>query len=178
MFGRLTKRLPRMPFPPRTDERDFDFEGTLHRVRTLENQLTSNIHSIALLKAQIKKEEDSLGEDVEALEALENSARDVRGLRKEQSRKLHPLARQHTSDIEAVEEAAQQPLMDTDLENDLDAKVLVYQLRSHLESMRNNSSGTTEILDMMDVVQARLDIFSATALTPIQYEALHGVGVG
>jgi len=178
-FCRLTKRLPRMPFPPRTDERDFDFEGTLHRVRSLENQLTSNIHSIALLKAQIKKEEDALRNDREDLRVLEQTAKDARGLRKEQSRKLHPLARGQAGECESVEEAAvQAPMLDLDLENDKDAKMLVEQLRSHLESVRNNTSGTQEIVDAMEAVQAKLDIFAATALSATQYEMLHGVEVG
>lgn len=168
-----------MPFPPRTDERDFDFEGTLHRVRTLENQLTSNIHSIALLKPQIKKEEDALRRDKEDLRVLEHSATDARGLRKEQSRKLHPLAREQADDHEAVQEAAvQAPMLDLDLENDKDAKLLVEQLQSHLESIRNNTVGTVEIMDVMEVVQAKLDIFTATSLSSRQYEMLHGVEVG
>ena len=173
---RLTKRLPRMPFPPRTDERDFDFEATLHRVRTLENQLTSSIHSIALLRAQIKKEEEALRKDKDDLQALEQSAKSARGLRKEQSRKLHPLAREEDGDNEAMEDAAaQKPMLGLDLEDDRDAQVLVGQLRSHLESIRNNTAGTMEIVDAMEVVQAKLDIFTATSLSPRQYEMLYGV---
>lgn len=176
---RLTKRLPRMPFPPRTDERDFDFEGTLHRVRTLENQLTSNIHSIALLKAQIKKEEDGLLIDKRELQALEQTAKESRGLRKEQSRKLHPLAREEADDYEMTDEVAlQAPTLGLGLENDKDAQVLVGQLRNHLESIRNNTAGTMEIIEVMDMVQAKLDVLTATALSPRQYEMLHGVEVG
>lgn len=168
-----------MPFPPRTDERDFDFEGTLHRVRTLENQLTSNIHSVALLKAQIKKEEDALRKDKEVLHALEQSAKDARGLRKEQSRKLHPLAREQAGEHEALDDAAvQAPMLELDLKNDKDAQVLVEQLRSHLESIRNNTAGTMEIVGAMEVAQAKLDIFTATSLSSRQYEMLHGIPVG
>jgi kinetochore protein Fta7 len=168
-----------MPFPPRTDERDFDFEGTLHRVRALENRLTSNIHSIALLKAQIKKEEDALRKDMEDLQVLEQSAKGARGLRKEQSRKLHPLAREEAGDHDAMDEVAvQAPMLELDLENDKDALMLVGQLRNHLESIRNNTVGTMEIMHAMETVQAKLHIFSATCLPPRQYEMLHGVEIG
>lgn len=168
-----------MPFPRRTDERDFDFEGTLHRVRILENQLTSNIHSIALMRAQIKKQEDALRKDKEDLQVLEQSAKDAKALRKGQSRKLHPLAREEAGDYEAVDEAAvQAPTLGLGLENDKDAQMLVGQLRSHLESIRNNTAGTMEIMDVMEEVQAKLDIFTATALSPRQYKMLHGVEVG
>lgn len=178
-MNRLTKRLPRMPFPPRTDERDFDFEATLHRVRTLENQLTSSIHSIALLRAQIKKEEEALRKDKDDLQALEQSAKSARGMRKEQSRKLHPLAREEAGDNETMEDAvAQNSMIEIDLEEDKDAQVLVGQLRSHLESIRNNTAGTMEILDAMELVQAKLDIVTATSLSARQYEMLYGVEVG
>jgi septal ring factor EnvC (AmiA/AmiB activator) len=168
-----------MPFPQRTDERDFDFEGTLHRVRTLENQLTSNIHSIALLKAQIKKEEDGLRKDKQSLQALEQTAKESRGLRREQSRKLHPLAKEEADDYEMTDEVAvQAPMLGLDLENDKDAQVLVGQLRNHLESIRNNTAGTMEIMEVMDMVQAKLDVLTAATLSPRQYEMLHGVEVG
>jgi kinetochore protein Fta7 len=177
-MSRLTKRLPRMPFPPRTDERDFDYEGTLHRVRTLENQLTSNTHSVAILKAQINKEEEALRNEKEDLHAVEQSAKDARALRKEQSKKLHALARDQPVENAEDEVAGQAAQLELDLENDKDAKILVDQLRSHLESIRNNTAGTKEIVDVMEEVQAKLDVFSTIALTARQYETLHGVEVG
>lgn len=166
-----------MPFPPRTDERDFDYEGTLHRVRTLENQLTSNIHSVALLKTQIKKEEEAMREENDELHVLEQSAKGAQALRKAQAKRLHALAMEQAGEAAEEETAVQTaPLeLDLDLENDKDAKILVDQLRSHLESIRTNTAGTKEIVDVMEEVQAKLDVFSTIALTARQYELLHGV---
>ena len=75
-----------MVFPTTTQEHDFDYEATLHRVSRIEDQLTSSINSINLLRAQIKKEESLLVEDEEEVEHLQESTKSNEALRTTTSR--------------------------------------------------------------------------------------------
>jgi hypothetical protein len=89
--SKLTKGIP---FPPSTRaqrDEDFDFERILDSSRALEAQLTPMLHSIELLKAERRKEEERLAQDTERLEILERDAKAAEQRRRRASKKVHPV---------------------------------------------------------------------------------------
>lgn len=104
--SRLLSRLPRMPFPPTNGSRakskaaatgaaddSFDLSATLHRITTLQAELTMNTQSANLLRMQIKREQTALRRDRAELAQLESALRSSQTLRRKREKGLHPLAR-------------------------------------------------------------------------------------
>ena len=103
-----------MPFPPGTQESDFDYEAILDKnvrverppdayficddvglinsysiiQRSLESQLTSNNHTIALLRAEIEKERVALAQDQEDLKNLEEALKGTESRRRKQAKNV------------------------------------------------------------------------------------------
>jgi len=94
VIRRLNRKMARgLPFPPGTRaqrEEDFDFEKILDSTRAHEAQLTPALHSIELLRAEIRKEEALLERETAALEQLERNAKAERARRRAEAKKLHP----------------------------------------------------------------------------------------
>lgn len=90
---RLQRKLIRgLPFPPSTrpqKQEDFNLENILDNNAALENRLTPMIHSIELLKAEIKKETLLLDRDSRNLERLEANAKADAARRKKDIRNNH-----------------------------------------------------------------------------------------
>ena len=184
---RLMHRLPRMPFPPSTDEQQFDFEATLQRIGSLEDQLTDNIHSINLLRAQVAQEERSLQEDRRELASLNNNMKSTEALRRRQQKTLHPLAQA----VRETQMAVQQTESDDETSNilnnhhpgskawmlpeaDLDVQPLLKQLRSHLDTIHNNTAGVQPIGAAVTEAQAAIHKYTHGTLRPQQYSRLYG----
>jgi kinetochore protein Fta7 len=190
--------VPRIPFPPKTDEAFFDYEATLNRTvdrllscygapakhlqRVLEAQLTADLHSASLLKAEIKKERRLLEGDKEELQQLEKALRDEEARRQRHSKGLHPLAKigeAYTGRLRTVEEGPRLPCSIgpsfRDLEDDTNLEDLLEQLHSHLESMQNNTGSIAEIPLAMTTSQRALDCFLWRFLDKEKYAKLHGM---
>lgn len=92
---RLQKKLSRgQPFPPSTRpliEEDFDFERLIDSGRELESRLTPLLHSVELLKSEIRKEAELLEEETAALEALEANAQGEASKRKRTAKTTHDI---------------------------------------------------------------------------------------
>lgn len=109
--NRVQRKLGRgFPFPPPTirtnrtstfaTEQTFrsghadelDYERAVDAAQALEDQLNPTLHSIALLKAELKKQEKALEDDYRSLRTLESNARDEARSWKKSMRTTHVLA--------------------------------------------------------------------------------------
>ncbi|KAI1623068.1 CENP-Q, a CENPA-CAD centromere complex subunit-domain-containing protein [Exophiala viscosa] len=183
---KLISRLPRMPFPPiptaAQDETPFDLSNTLHRVSSLQSQLTTNIQSAHLLSRQIKREQRALKQDRAELAALERGLKSSSELRRKKERGLHPIVQQldDNQDDAQVEQIKRintiagissttttttaTPTLNGDSDPDLGP--LLTQLRSHLVSMQNNVAGMKPVVAAIDDTKMALDLFAARKLDP------------
>ncbi|MCJ1250155.1 hypothetical protein MMC30_007381 [Trapelia coarctata] len=163
---KLGERLPRMPFPPSTKEVSFDHEALLNSNRTLEQQLTPALHTIALLKGHIIQEEQALAAERSALEELRKNAKAEETFRKRHIRKRHgalrltPLVKEEAEDSADLIGFAPNPSERLpSLHEILDSALqpVVMQLRSHLESMEGNAEQVAGISDALCATTAVLD---------------------
>ncbi|EEQ87545.1 hypothetical protein RJZ56_001417 [Blastomyces dermatitidis] len=144
----LGRRLPRMPFPPGTQDADFDYEAALDDNRALELQLATAANSADLLRAEIKREEAQLARERAQLEELEKNARTAQVERKRQTRNAHPVIRRLERSGERSDGSTDftftgpkdNTSMLCEIDPDSELYPLIKQLRSHLESMQNNAT--------------------------------------
>lgn len=148
-------KLPRILYPPATDDQHFDHEANLHRIQRIEQQLDSNTHSVSLLGAQLVKEEALLRQDMAEVEYLERSLRSTESLRRQQDRSLHPLARRVRSarqDVDLLALENQDIKLSTPpyttLFQDKDLLPVLEQLQNHLDNMHKS------VLDIKQVEEA------------------------
>lgn len=167
---RLTDRLPRIPFPPSTDEDYFDHEANINRITKIEGQLTAHIHSIHLLRAQIAKEEELLRHDQAEVNHLEHSLKSNEMLRREQSKTLHPVARKLGQDryvdllaLAQQDKKALDPSF-TELYEDDEIRPILTQLQNHLDSMENN---VVDLVDVENLVKEAVSDIEACAFSTL-----------
>lgn len=142
------------------------------------------MHSSSLLEAEIEKEQKLLAEDETELENLETAWRDAEATRKRHSKGLHPLARatvdttdgQGYSDIPVVASKALTPII-IDVGNDVHLNSLLKQVRSHLESMQNNTSSLEDIPAAINSAQAALNCFTWCRFDRKQQESMQEINV-
>ncbi|EXJ88527.1 hypothetical protein A1O1_05457 [Capronia coronata CBS 617.96] len=116
---KLLSSLPRMPFPPTNgsktskaaaDDASFDLSATLHRIATLQAQLTMNMQSTHLLRMQIRREKAELRRDRDELAGLETALKSSQTLRRKREKGLHPLARAGVDDSQHEDEIPQEDI--------------------------------------------------------------------
>lgn len=100
LHRKLSKGLPFPSAIRKLRENDFDFENVLNNSRSLEGQLTTTLHSIELLKAQVKKEEMLLMTEKSECEELESNAQREADRTRVEARKFHPLLQVGVKPIE------------------------------------------------------------------------------
>ncbi|KZF20007.1 hypothetical protein L228DRAFT_250428 [Xylona heveae TC161] len=157
---RLQQRLPRMPFPPQTKDLHLDYEGLLNSNNAMESKLTPAGHTIALLKAQIAKEDQALASERQQLARLEANAAAEDSLRKRRARTMHPLLQTRADETiaktgqdrslfddntSAESDTLTKQLLNSDLDDDL--KPLVEQLYGHMESIKSNTAQVSGLSD-------------------------------
>lgn len=164
----MIERLPRIPFPPGTEEQHFDYEANLNRMAKVEEQLTNNTHSMNLLRAQIKKEEALLKQDERELANLESAMKDNEAVRREQSRSLHPIVRDlglenENIDILALDRAhSKSSMVDVhELFEDEDMAPILAQLQNHLLSLQQNVSDLRNVKEAVCNVSRDLSTYAA-----------------
>lgn len=152
--------------------------------RVLEAQLTADLHSANLLKAEIEKDRRLLEEDKKELRQLEKALRDEEVRRQSHNKGLHPLAKIGEGDtvrLRTIEETLRLPSNTRppfrDLDKDASVGDLLKQLHSHLESLQNNTNNIEEIPLAMTTARAALDSFSWRFLEKEKYSTLHGLEV-
>lgn len=69
----LTKRIPKMPFPPRTKELHFDYEALVKSNRTLQQRLTSSTNANTKLRNELERQKRALATENQELEDLGGS---------------------------------------------------------------------------------------------------------
>ncbi|KIX01532.1 uncharacterized protein Z518_09258 [Rhinocladiella mackenziei CBS 650.93] len=206
---KLLSRLPRMPFPPTTstqaDDSPFNLSNTLHRIRELQSQLTTNVQSAHLLRRQIQREKKALKRDRAELAGLEAALKSNEALKRKRGRTLHPLARDLDDEVDEVEmeeferlnavagiaagrsrgvvshdqNGALHPpnsgVMDLDGDPDPELEPLLKQLRSHLLSMQNNTASMRSVVAAMEDTKTALDQFVAMRLDKGTLRRLDGL---
>ena len=168
VIQRLSQRLvPRMPVPPATEESYFDYESTLDRTRTLENQLSADSSAIRVLKDQIRREENALSEDKKELQSLQQAFSASRDIQRRQAKNLHSLSRFKTASnmdaSAATTVMVKPPAAIQELEHDSEVQPVLRQLRDHLNSIHNNTAAMRPVSEALDAAQAT-------------YERLHNTG--
>ncbi|KAJ5281254.1 CENP-A-nucleosome distal centromere subunit CENP-Q [Penicillium angulare] len=184
----LSKRLPRMPFPPITKDSNFDYESALDEHRTLEANLATITDSTDLLKAEIAKEEALLASERRELQDMDKNAKRAEAERKRQSKnvrkalidlrlslltfispKEHPVLRQldalprdsSSAEFALVNTKPSQASLD-ELDTDPDIQRLMKQLHGHLQSMQTNTAPLSGLRDAITRSQAALDLFNGS----------------
>ena len=179
VIRRVTRKIAKgMPFPPpslapRTKEErqgkegggrdtDFDAERIIDASREAERKLTPLLHSVMLLKAEIKREEELLEAETKALERLERNAKEDRARRRAEVRKFHPSLRKPegiTEGLEAEGLTLAEDKEDFQIKEDElgeDVAPVVKELHNHLDSMENNFRQVDGIEEAMMVAEAEL----------------------
>ncbi|KAK7607823.1 CENP-Q, a CENPA-CAD centromere complex subunit-domain-containing protein [Phyllosticta paracitricarpa] len=159
----LEKKLPRVPFPPRTRESQFDLDKVMEHNRTLENDLTPATHAVELLEAAVEEERDRLHEDRQLLARLEEDRRKEDSFQR-RTIKMHPLLKEphravsdgpehlHLAAPRALEQQEQ-----TDWGYDEGLQPLLGQLRGHLLSLKTNTAQVEGLEGAMGEAYAALD---------------------
>ncbi|KAJ5881488.1 CENP-A-nucleosome distal centromere subunit CENP-Q [Penicillium soppii] len=165
----LSKRLPRMPFPPITKESSFDYESALDDHRLLEANLATMNDSVDLLKAEIAKEEALLASDKKALLEMDKNAKRAEVERKRQTKNEHPVLRQLDT-LPSTEGSASSeftllggkegPATLDELDADPEVRGIMKQLHGHLQSMQSNTAPFADLSDAITRSQAALDLYS------------------
>ncbi|KAI9739409.1 MAG: hypothetical protein M1818_005097 [Claussenomyces sp. TS43310] len=164
---RLQRKLVRgLPFPPSTrsrKEEDFDFEKILDSNVTLETQLTPMLHSTELLKAEIKRENLQLDEEVRNLDTLETNAKADAARRKKDSKHNHSLYTEADARVEGLGDAIglanrrSGPQEIGEIHGDIPFNVILDQLNNHLESVRTNHLQVEGLVWEMETSRTALD---------------------
>ncbi|KAF7503613.1 hypothetical protein GJ744_003435 [Endocarpon pusillum] len=177
----LILRLPRMPFPPGTDELSFNFESTINRQRVLEEQLTANTHAVGLLTAEVGEETALLEREKEGLATLEKDLSDLERSEARQEQRLHPFAQANaletppktTVEYDARTVSGTTAPTVSDLDDDRETKDMLEQLRHHLDSMQNSVESTRDIEVALATSQAALGVFNWTRLAKDEYSQVY-----
>ena len=157
VIRRVTRKIGKgMPFPPsslgkrenkeRGDgrEADFDAERIIDAGREAERKLGPLLHSVALLKSEIRREEEMLEQETKALERLERNAKEDRARGRAEVRKFHPSLRKPEGIVEGLEAEGLSLAEDEgdvvlkEDELDEDFAPVVKELHNHLDSIDNN----------------------------------------
>ncbi|KAK7533966.1 CENP-Q, a CENPA-CAD centromere complex subunit-domain-containing protein [Phyllosticta citribraziliensis] len=159
----LEKKLPRVPFPPRTGESHFDLDKVMEHNRALENDLTPAIHAVELLEAAVEEERDRLHEDGQRLAKLEEDARKEENFQR-RAFKMHPLLKgPHAAASDGPDHislVAPRDLEDqgrTDWVHDEDVEPLLGQLRDHVSSLKTNTAQVDGLDEAMGDGYAAVD---------------------
>lgn len=152
--ARLEAKVPKMMFPPKTNETSFDLEALMEKNRLLETQLTAAVHTVELLKVAISEEEQALEEDKRALARFEKDAKAEVRQWEQQAKKMHPLLelpdlkdkpRDGAEQIGFVsDDSDDRSIFETD---DAELAPVLQQLRSHVDNISQNNQqvdGLTE----------------------------------
>lgn len=73
IFGTLCQRLPRMPFPPKAKEIQFDYVTLMKDNHKLQQSFATSVTSSALLFNEIQKQKLALSSELQDYEDLESA---------------------------------------------------------------------------------------------------------
>ncbi|TLS25543.1 hypothetical protein PpBr36_07204, partial [Pyricularia pennisetigena] len=204
--NRVQRKLGRgFPFPPPTigtnrtstvttgqasksgHAEELDYERAVDAAQALEDQLNPTLHSVALLKAELKKQEKALEDDYKSLRTLESNARDEARSWKKSMRTTHILApetistlsndghdgkREGWKDLELVMPKRQDDNIYQVCLNleDVELVKISQQIGSHMESIQGNLRQVGRILPAMETTKAALHEALLKHLDPTKCE--------
>lgn len=131
-----------------------------------------------LLKAQILKEEKDLEQDKDELRVLQEGVKSTEALRRKRANSLHPLAKlcAGTSNRPRLScsstHTTHRPFSQI-LEEDEDLGPLLVQLRSHFDSIVNNTATMQQVSNTIDATRTTLDMSALHVFGPVQYGKLY-----
>ncbi|KAF2839607.1 hypothetical protein M501DRAFT_1010693 [Patellaria atrata CBS 101060] len=178
---RLDKMLPKMAVPQKTLEMHFNLDKLIERNVALDSQLTPAMHSVELLKSQIKEQEQLLNIDRQCLKRLKDDAREEELRQRSTTRGVHPAIKlpvdfeKGDDDPESISLVLSTPFADQVLEDEIsypELQSLLGQLRNHLESMQANMAQVDGIGDALISAHASLDGLLHTHASAAQYDQL------
>ncbi|KAI9804593.1 MAG: hypothetical protein M1833_006666 [Piccolia ochrophora] len=180
LMRRLAKGLAKLPFPQTTKDAHFDHDKLLEMNRVLEAQLTPELHSIALLEAEVKKEEGLLQADRQRLSELEKHARAEASRRKQQGKRVHPLLQAPNSFRSIEDDASAIGLVTSastssnayNARSDSKMDPILHQLENHLSSIRDNTTQVKGVGAAVAGTWTALDNALYTHLDEAQYEQI------
>ncbi|KAJ8099880.1 CENP-Q, a CENPA-CAD centromere complex subunit-domain-containing protein [Lipomyces tetrasporus] len=151
VLSKMERRLRRLPVPPTTKDRNFQYERMLELNVALEADLVTDLQQVAELEAEITAEQNELEKDTEYLQTLKHNAKSHEMLRGSQKKKLDKLLKEVSNVTPTNDDAESINLMDTSIADpqittDNDLKMLIFRLGSHLTSIRNNIVGLEGVL--------------------------------
>ncbi|KAF2233243.1 hypothetical protein EV356DRAFT_533887 [Viridothelium virens] len=160
---KVERRLGRMPVPPRTREWVFDAERVGENSRLLEGRLTSAMHAVELLKAEIRKEENALEVDRGRYAELQANAKAEYKELTKQASKAHPLLRvaesnqgEDTAEAIRLRKPTSKAAIRLD-DADSDIASLMQQFSSHLDHMSANYEQVNGLREGILEAQMELD---------------------
>ncbi|KAK9322346.1 CENP-Q, a CENPA-CAD centromere complex subunit-domain-containing protein [Lipomyces orientalis] len=151
VLSKMERRLRRLPVPPSTKDRNFQYERMLELNVALEADLVTDLQQVTELEAEITAEQNELEKDTEYMQTLKHNAKSHEMLRGSQKKKLDKLLKDVSNVTPTNDDAESINLMDTSTADpqitaDNDLKMLILRLGSHLTSIRNNIVGLEAVL--------------------------------
>lgn len=203
---RLSRKVPQMRFPADASsagvrkkgnvqgkgaEWMWDLESVMGRYRELEGRLGTGLHSVKVLRAEVRREEALLEKERKELAELEKNARAMEKRRVKAGAKRHAILNEidfptRPKDTEPTDADGQRFLEakstpdekeqdeDLDLESLLDdddeIAPLLTQLRSHLDSMRGNSAQIEGLVPALREARVGLEVLAWKKMEGEEYE--------
>ncbi|KAK9496122.1 CENP-Q, a CENPA-CAD centromere complex subunit-domain-containing protein [Lipomyces doorenjongii] len=162
VLSKMERRLRRLPVPPTTKDRNFQYEKILELNASLEADLATDLQQISELEAEIAAEQNELEKDRGYLQTLKHNAKSQELLRASQKKKLNKLLKDVSNVMPTNDDAESINLVDastTDpqITTDNDLRNLILRLGSHLTSISNNIAGLEEVLVATRQVEGALN---------------------
>ncbi|KAK9488244.1 CENP-Q, a CENPA-CAD centromere complex subunit-domain-containing protein [Lipomyces starkeyi] len=162
VLSKMERRLRRLPVPPTTKDRNFQYESILELNASLEADLATDLQQIAELEAEIAAEQNELEKDRGYLQTLKHNAKSQELLRASQKKKLNKLLKDVSNIAPANDDAESINLVDASTTDpqitaDNDLRNLILRLGSHLTSISKNIAGLEEVLAATRQVEGALN---------------------
>ncbi|KAK9377467.1 CENP-Q, a CENPA-CAD centromere complex subunit-domain-containing protein [Lipomyces chichibuensis] len=165
VLKKMERRLRRLPVPPKTKDRSFQYEKILELNASLEADLATDLQQISEIEAEIAAEQNELEKDRGYLQTLKHNAKSQELLRASQKKKLNKLLKDVSNIMPTNDDAESINLVDTSttdpqITTDNDLRNLILRLGSHLTSINNNIAGLEEVLVATRQVEGALNAFT------------------
>ncbi|RPA87003.1 hypothetical protein BJ508DRAFT_94447 [Ascobolus immersus RN42] len=147
---KLRQALVQLPVPTTTKDLHFNLEKLLEETRVMQEKLEPTLRFNAIVEATLEKERKQLEQDEAKLAELKANAHQQELLRKQRSKKMHPLLRPPQRDEDSqlgdmpddIKMVMNEPTLGStfDLASDSQTSALSNELKRHLTTMQTNRS--------------------------------------
>ncbi|KAK9470343.1 CENP-Q, a CENPA-CAD centromere complex subunit-domain-containing protein [Dipodascopsis tothii] len=158
VLGKIARRLKKVPVPPNSKGRNFEYESIVASNADLESQLIPDMAQISVLESEIAAETAKLEEEQEYLQTITKNARSQASMRKAQQKKLASSLVESTDGTEEDSaEAINLASSNTEVlghNDEIDG--LTRRLNLHVNSIKSNFQDFEDILAEMKNVEVLL----------------------